>query len=31
MFRFVTCEVAGGLIERARIYLLVNVLLKQIT
>ena len=27
----VTYEVAGGLIERARIYLLVNVLLKQIT
>jgi hypothetical protein len=27
----VTYEVAGGLIERARIYLLVNVLLKQIS
>lgn len=27
----VTYDVAGGLIERARIYLLVNVLLKQIT
>ena len=27
----VTYDVAGGLIERARIYLMVNVLLKQIT
>jgi hypothetical protein len=27
----VTYELAGGLIERARIYLMVNVLLKQIT